>query len=271
MNTNEQVMAWMMDTYSMHSGHTVLGVVTGKPLTLGGSQGRKQATGRGVLNVTTSAMAKIGLRPEGARVVVQGFGNVGMHAALVAQQEYGMKVVGISDVAGAISNGNGIDVPRLVSHVAEHGSVVGFRDAESIASEELFGLDCEVLITAATSGQLTSINAGSIRARIVAEGANGPTTPEADAILDDRGILVLPDILCNAGGVTVSYFEWVQDLQSFFWSERQVNERLKEILEAGFERTWALAQSEKCNLRTAALMIGIRTIALASELRGLYP
>lgn len=271
MNTNEQTMAWMMDTYSMHAGHTVLGVVTGKPLTLGGSHGRKQATGRGVMNVATSAMAKIGMTPEGSRVVVQGFGNVGMHAALVASEVYQMKVVGISDAYGAVHNPNGLDLQGLAAHASEHGSVGGFREAESISSADLFGLDCDLLIPAATSGQVTSANAGSIRARVIAEGANGPTTPEADAILQDRGVLVLPDILTNSGGVTVSYFEWVQDLQSFFWSEGQVNERLREVMEAALERVWSLAQAEKCDLRTAALMIGMRTIATASELRGLYP
>lgn len=271
MNTNEQIMAWMMDTYSMGRGKTVLGVVTGKPLALGGSQGRRQATGRGCLDVVLNALEKVGIAPDNARLVVQGFGNVGMHAALIASKELGMRVVGISDVTGAVANPRGIDVEALVEHVQKTGGVTDFPHAEMIDPADLLLLDCDVAIPAATASQITEKNADRIRARIVAEAANGPTTPAADAILNDKGVLILPDILCNAGGVTVSYFEWVQGLQSFFWSEDQVNEQLRRIMQTAFERTWALADKEKCDMRTAALMIGVKSVAAAAELRGLYP
>ncbi|MBX7244326.1 MAG: Glu/Leu/Phe/Val dehydrogenase [Candidatus Sumerlaeaceae bacterium] len=271
MNTNEQVMAWMMDTYSMGAGRTVLGVVTGKPLTLGGSQGRRQATARGCLFVAAEAMEKLGIKTRGASIVIQGFGNVGMHAALLAASEYGMKVIGIGDYRESLYNAKGIDVERLAVHAAEHGTIAGFAGAEIITADQLLALECDVLLPAATAEQITRMNAPAVRAKIVCEGANGPTTPEADKILADRGILVLPDILANAGGVTVSYFEWVQDLQSFFWSEEHINAQLKTIMTKAFRRVWDLAQKEKCDMRTAAMLLGVKTIATASELRGLYP
>jgi glutamate dehydrogenase (NAD(P)+) len=261
----------MMDTYSMGKERTVLGVVTGKPLVLGGSQGRKQATGRGCLYVIDKALQKLRMQSRGARVVVQGFGNVGMNAALIAAADYDMSIIGISDIGGAIFNPHGIDVKALAQYVAENGEIRSFPNTEPIDPDDLLKLECEILIPAAISGQITASNAADIRAKIVAEGANGPTTPAADKILHERGILVLPDILANAGGVTVSYFEWVQDLQSFFWSEDHINEQLRKIMQSAFERTWGRAQRENCDLRTAALMIGVGTIAQAGELRGLYP
>lgn len=270
MNTNEQTMAWMMDTYSMGHGSTVLGVVTGKPLTLGGSHGRKQATGRGVIFVVLKAMEKLGIKPRGATVAVQGFGNVGMYAALIAEEQ-GMKVIAISDVTGAVHNPKGIDVKALAAYTEKNGSIADFPGADKMDPADLLLLECDVLIPAAVASQITEANAPNIQARIIAEAANGPTTPSADAILRENRVLVLPDILANAGGVTVSYFEWVQDLQSFFWTEEQVNERLKTIMQNSFDRTWTLAQQQRCDLRTAALMIGMKTVAEASEWRGLYP
>jgi len=270
-NTNEQTMAWMMDTYSMGRGKTILGVVTGKPICLGGSQGRRQATARGCLFVTLRAMEKLGMRAGGARVAVQGFGNVGMNAALIAAQDYGMKVVAVSDQFGALHNADGIDVAALAEHSQRAGRIAGFDGAEPIPPGDLLELDVDVLIPAAVENQLTSLNAPRVRARIVCEAANGPTTPEADTILRENGVTVLPDILANAGGVTVSYFEWVQDLQSFFWSEEQVNAKLRTVMETAYERVEATAQREKCDLRTAALMSGVSIIAKSYELRGLYP
>ncbi|MCX7019572.1 MAG: Glu/Leu/Phe/Val dehydrogenase [bacterium] len=272
LNTSEQIMAWMMDTYSMGRGRTVLGVVTGKPITLGGSHGRRQSTARGCLVVILMALEKLGMSPAGARLVIQGFGNVGMNAALIAAREYGMSVVGAGDHKTSFCNPRGLDVAAMAEHAQRHGSLEGFTgDAESVTADELLLLDCDVLVPAAIAEQITVINAGRVSARVIAEAANGPTTPEADAVLNDRGILVLPDILANAGGVTVSYFEWVQDLQSFFWSEEQVNNQLRAIMSNAFDRVWSLAEKEKCDLRTAALMLGVNTIARAAELRGLYP
>ncbi len=271
MNTNEQIMAWMMDTYSMGRGRTVHGVVTGKPIVLGGSQGRRQATARGCLFVVLRAMQKLGMKPEGARVAVQGFGNVGLHAALIAAQEYGMKVVAVSDVDTALYNPDGLDVAAAAGHAAREKTLRGFAGGQTITNAELLELECDVLIPAAVANQLTQLNAGRIRARIIAEAANGPTTPDADRIFSERGIVVLPDILANAGGVTVSYFEWVQDLQSYFWTEEIVNSNLRKIMEAAFDRVWEGSRKDKCDLRTAALMTGIRTIGNSAELRGLYP
>ena len=271
MNTNEQTMAWMMDTYSMGRGRTILGVVTGKPICLGGSQGRRQATARGCLFVTLRAMEKLGMSAEGARVAVQGFGNVGMNAALVAAREHGMKVVAVSDQFGALHNAAGLDVAAIADHSQRTGGVAGFDGADAMPPGELLELDVDVLIPAAVENQLTALNAPRVRARIVCEAANGPTTPEADAILRETGVPVLPDILANAGGVTVSYFEWVQDLQSFFWSEEQVNAKLRTVMETSYQRVDDMATRCKCDLRTAALMEGVSIIARSYELRGLYP
>ncbi|MGC8742191.1 MAG: Glu/Leu/Phe/Val family dehydrogenase [Candidatus Sumerlaeaceae bacterium] len=271
MNTNEQTMAWIMDTYSMGKGVTVLGAVTGKPLVLGGSHGRNQATGRGVMHVVAEAMARQKMRTKNARIVVQGFGNVGRNVALIAHREYGMKVIAVADQYGAVYHPKGLDVEALAVHVDRTGRVPGFPNAEPISPAELLELECDVLVPAAVENQITIANADRIRARIVAEAANGPTTPQADEILRNRGILILPDILTNAGGVTVSYFEWVQGLQSFFWTEQQVNEQLQKVMVNAFNRVCKMAEREKCDLRTAALLIGVRTVAEATERRGLYP
>jgi glutamate dehydrogenase (NAD(P)+) len=270
-NTNEQIMAWMMDTYSMGRGHVVLGVVTGKPIGLGGSQGRRQATARGCLYVLERAMELNKMKTAGKELVVQGFGNVGMNAALIGATEYGMKVTGVSDYLGGLHNTNGIDIEKLVKWVEQNRTVVGFPEADAVQPDEFLTLECDVLMPAAVENQITEVNAHLIRAKFVAEAANGPTTPRADRILYERGITVLPDILLNAGGVTVSYFEWVQDLQSFFWSEDEVNAKLKRIMLAAFDRVLATAAKHGCDLRTAALMNGIGTVARAASLRGLYP
>ena len=270
-NTNEQIMAWMMDTYSMGRGHVVLGVVTGKPIEIGGSQGRRQATARGCLYILERAMEMQKMKTRGTELVIQGFGNVGMNAAIIATTQYGMKVTGVSDYAGGVFNPNGIDIDRLVAWVDKNRTVVGFPEADAVAHDDFLTLKCDALIPAAVENQITEINAHRINTRFVAEAANGPTTPSADRILNERGITVLPDILVNAGGVTVSYFEWVQDLQSFFWSEDEVNAKLKRIMLAAFDRVLATARQQKCDLRTAALMNGIGTVAQAASLRGLYP
>jgi glutamate dehydrogenase (NAD(P)+) len=269
--TNEQTMAWMMDTYSMHMGYTVPGIVTGKPVTIGGSLGRREATGRGVAYLINRATDTIGLNPTGATAVVQGFGNVGSIAAL-SLAKYGTKVIAVSDVVGGIYNRNGLDLWELDKHVAKEKTVVGFAEAEPITNDELLVLPCDILVPAALERQITSKNAAQIRCRILAEAANGPTTPEADAILDQRSdLFVIPDILCNAGGVIVSYFEWVQDLQSFFWTETEVTDKLFRILEGAFTQILALSRKEKISMRLAALSLGIKRIQEAKQVRGLFP
>ncbi|AKJ69117.1 glutamate dehydrogenase [Pandoraea thiooxydans] len=269
-NTNEQIMAWMMDTYSMNEGSTASGVVTGKPISLGGSLGRREATGRGVFVVSCEAARHIGLEVKGARVIVQGFGNVGGIAARLFH-EAGAQVVGVQDHTGTIYNGGGLDVPALLAHVAETGGVGGFARADKIPDSEFWGLDCEFLIPAALEGQITQHNAGQIRAKIVVEGANGPTTPEADDILHENGTLVVPDVVANAGGVTVSYFEWVQDFSSFFWTEEEINHRLERIMREAFDGVWHVAQDHKVSLRTAAFIVACTRILQARQMRGLYP
>lgn len=268
--TNGQVMAWLMDTYSMHAGHTVPAVVTGKPVSIGGSEGRIDATGLGVVIVTQEAMKKRGLSLVGSQVVVQGFGNVGSAAARLFDQR-GAKVCAVSDVAGGVFNSHGLDIPALVDHARRTGSVVGFAHAEPVSNDEILALPCDVLVPAAMQGQITRANASAIQARMVVEGANGPTTPGADAILQSRDILLIPDVLANAGGVTVSYFEWVQDMQSFFWSEAQVNHRLARIMKSAFEEVWTAAQTHEVDLRTAAYMVGVARVAEATLTRGIYP
>ncbi|GAP64057.1 glutamate dehydrogenase [Ardenticatena maritima] len=268
--TNAQVMAWLMDTYSILHGHSVPAVVTGKPLSIGGSLGRNQATGVGVMYVTREAMRRVGIPIEGARVVVQGFGNVGSNAAL-AMHEQGAKVIAVSDVHGGIYNPNGLDIPALIRHVLETRNVTTWPDGDVITNEELLTLECEVLIPAALENQITSENAHEIKAKIVAEGANGPTTPRADEILRERGILVVPDILCNAGGVTVSYFEWVQGLQSFFWDEEEVLKRLERIMVRAFDDVWNMAEAKGVDLRIAATVLAINRVAEATVMRGIYP
>ena len=270
MGTDEQIMAWMMDTYSMQRGVTVPGVVTGKPLLLGGSLGRREATGRGVYYVAVEAAKLLGLTLEGARVAIQGFGNVGRTVAQQLSQE-GCRIVAVTGSRGGRHQADGLDLERLAAHVADGGRLEECPVGDRITNAELFGLPCDILVPAAVGGQVTEANADQIRARILAEGANAPTTPEADAILRERGVLVIPDILANAGGVTVSYFEWVQDLQFYFWTEREINLRLREIMSQAFRRVHAAADKHKTDLRTAALMIGVQRVAEGHRLRGLYP
>jgi glutamate dehydrogenase (NAD(P)+) len=270
MGTNEQVMAWIMDTYSQHMGHATPGVVTGKPPALGGSVARREATGRGLVSVLPAACAHLGFNFEGARVVIQGFGNVGQYAALAAH-EHGAKVIGISDVSGGFFNGQGIDIPKAQAWTNENGTLAEFPEAEVISNEELLSLECEVLIPAAIGGVLTKDNADDVRAKLIAEGANGPTTAAADDIFRDKGIFLIPDILANAGGVTVSYFEWVQDLQNYFWTEAEIVARLREIMARAFNEVLTISINESYDMRTAALVKGIRRVADAKLVRGIYP
>jgi glutamate dehydrogenase (NAD(P)+) len=269
-NTNEQIMAWMMDTYSMNEGATATGVVTGKPIDLGGSLGRREATGRGVFTVGVEAANHIGLDVSHARVAVQGFGNVGGVAGRLFAQA-GARIVAVQDHGGTIYREAGLDVPALLDHVAIAGSVAGFAQAEVILNDAFWDVDCDILIPAALEQQITAANAGRIKARLVIEGANGPTTPQADDILQERGVLVLPDVIANAGGVTVSYFEWVQDFSSFFWSEDEINARLVRIMKEAFAGVWNVAQDHKVSLRTATFIVACKRILHARELRGLYP
>jgi glutamate dehydrogenase (NAD(P)+) len=268
-NTNPQTMAWVMDTYSMHKRHTVTGVVTGKPLSLGGSRGRTEATGRGCMIVTMQALRRFGLDVANTRVVIQGFGNVGgMSAKLMARS--GFKIVCIIEYDGAVYNRAGLDIDALMQHRHDTGSITGFAGGEDIDRESAFFLDCDVLLPAAKENVITSANADRIKARIICEGANGPTTSEADAILADKKIFVIPDILANAGGVTVSYFEWVQDRQGFFWNEQLVNGRLEEIMVNSFRDVVSFADKHQVNNRLAAYMLAIDRVASALQTRGLY-
>ncbi|HEX7634411.1 MAG TPA: Glu/Leu/Phe/Val dehydrogenase [Noviherbaspirillum sp.] len=270
-NTNDKIMAWMMDTYSMNQGSTATGVVTGKPISLGGSLGRHEATGRGVFVVGCEAAARRGMEIKGARVAVQGFGNVGGIAAKLFA-EAGAKVVAVQDHHATIVNMDGLNVPALLKHVAEHGSVNGFGSGETLKDQSKFWeVDCDILIPAALERQIDENNARAIRARIILEGANGPTTPAADDILRDKGVLVVPDVIANAGGVTVSYFEWVQDFSSFFWTEDEINQRLTRIMREAFASVWQVAEEKKVSLRTAAFIIACTRVLQAREMRGLYP
>ena len=269
-NTNEQTMAWMMDTYAMNTGSTATGVVTGKPVDLGGSLGRREATGRGVYTVGVEAARHLGLEVAGARVAVQGFGNVGgISAKLFA--EAGARIVGVQDHGGSIYCEAGLDVPALLRHVVAAGSVAGFEKAETLADEKFWDVDCEILIPAALEQQITVHNAHRIKARMVIEGANGPTTPGADDILQERNVLVVPDVIANAGGVTVSYFEWVQDFSSFFWDEEEINARLVKIMKNAFAGVWSVSQDRKVSLRTATFIVACQRILHTRQLRGLYP
>jgi len=270
LGTDEQTMAWMMDTYSMTQGKSVPGVVTGKPLIVGGSAGRREATGRGIVYALYQAARHLGQELRGRKVVVQGFGNVGGVAARLLWRD-GAVVTGVSDYKGGISNTSGLDIRQLEAHVAEAGSVVGFPGAEPLTNTEILEQPCDILIPAAVGSQLHAGNADRIKATVVAEGANGPTTPEADAILRDRGVIVIPDILANAGGVVVSYFEWVQGLQFWFWKESEITSRLQEIMARAFNRVWVAGQKDGVDLRTAALMEGVRRVADGYRVRGLYP
>ncbi|HEX8955880.1 MAG TPA: Glu/Leu/Phe/Val dehydrogenase [Burkholderiaceae bacterium] len=270
-NTNDQIMAWMMDTYSMNQGSTATGVVTGKPISLGGSLGRHDATGRGVFVVGCEAAEKLGMNIHGARIAVQGFGNVGGVAARLFA-EAGAKIVAVQDHSGSIVCETGLDVARLQAHVAHNGGVAGFPGAEQIKDKARFWeVECDILIPAALEQQITEANANKIRAKLILEGANGPTTPAADDILHDRGVLVVPDVIANAGGVTVSYFEWVQDFSSFFWTEEEINQRLTRIMREAFTAVWQIAQDKKVSLRTAAFIVACTRVLQAREVRGLYP
>jgi len=270
MGTDEQIMAWVMDTYSMQRGVTVPGVVTGKPLLLGGSLGRGQATGRGVYYVAVEAAKHLGLSLEGARIAIQGFGNVGRTVAVQLKQE-GCRIVAVSGSRGGRYQPDGLDLERVLAHVTQGGRLEDCPEGDRITNEELFGVPCEILVPAAVGSQITEANAARIRARLVAEAANAPTTSVADVILREMGVLVIPDILANAGGVTVSYFEWVQDLQFYFWTEREINLRLREIMREAFRRVYAAAEQHGTDLRTAALMLGVKRLADGSRMRGLYP
>ena len=269
MNTNEQTMAWIMDTYSMHARHTVTAVVTGKPVGLGGSLGRREATGRGVLITVNEAIKRFGLTPEKTSVVVQGSGNVGGIGARL-MYETGYKVMAISDIAGGIYNPKGLNIPEVLKYWQENRSFEGYPEADQVGNKELLELECDVLAPCATENQITSENAERLQCKILAEGANGPTTPKADKILHDKGIFVIPDILCNAGGVTVSYFEWVQDRMGYFWSEAQVNERLAEKMIASFNELAAFAEKHDVDSRTAAYMLAIDRVAYDTRMRGIY-
>ncbi len=269
-NTNPQVMAWIMDTYSMHRGYSVPAVVTGKPLSIGGSEGRMEATGRGVSVVAREACKALGMELKGARVIIQGFGNVGSITAKLLH-EAGCRIVALSDVYGAIHNPDGIDVPVALRYVQEHGALNGLPGAEPVDGKAALELPCDILIPAALEGQLTHLNAPRIQAKLVVEAANGPTTTEADAILHERGIHVVPDILANAGGVTVSYFEWVQDLQHFFWAEDEINQRLEHIMTRSFAAVQAKREEQNCDYRMAAYLLAVARVAEATQVRGIYP
>ena len=269
-NTNMQTMAWMMDTYSMQKGHTILGVVTGKPLILGGSLGREEGTGRGVFYMVEESTKVIGKELKGLTVAIQGFGNVGSVAARLLFEK-GCKVIAVSGSKGGIYNKGGINIKNLIQHIKENKEIADFHNVNTITNEELITLDCDVLIPAAIEGQITEHNANDIKAKIIVEGANGPTTPEADKVLYGRDVLLIPDILANSGGVIISYFEWVQDLQFYFWKEREILQRLREIMANIFNSVLSLSREKKVDMRTAAWMLGVSRISEAQKIRGLYP
>ncbi len=270
LGTNEQTMSWIMDTYSQQKGHAVPGVVTGKPVEIGGSLGRREATGRGVMTCVVEACRHLGIALEDARVVVQGYGQVGATAARIAAQMRA-RVVAVSDLDGGIHAPHGLDLEKVDAWTRDHGTLTTYPDAERVTNEEILELPCDVLIPAAIQNQITAENADRLQCRVLAEGANGPTTLEADAMLRQRGVLVVPDILANAGGVTVSYFEWVQDAQQLFWTEEEVNTRLIGIMQRAFRDVSGLAEHEGVDLRTAAMMRGIRRVAEAKRRRGVFP
>ena len=269
--TNEQVMAWMMDTYSVHTGYAVPSIVTGKPVSIGGSLGRREATGRGVAYLVNRATDTIGLDMNKCTAVVQGYGNVGSIAAL-SMARYGARIIAVSDAFGGIHNAKGLELLALEKFVAEKKTVVGFPEAEPITNEQLLLLPCDILVPAALERQITEANAGQIKCRILAEAANGPVTPEADVILNQRPeIFIIPDILCNAGGVVVSYFEWVQDLQSFFWGETEITDKLFRILETSFTQIVGISRKQNIPMRLAALSVGVKRVQEAKKIRGLFP
>jgi glutamate dehydrogenase (NAD(P)+) len=269
-NTNGQIMAWMMDTYSMNTGATATGVVTGKPIHLGGSLGRVKATGRGVFVTGREAARRIGLKLDGVRVAVQGFGNVGSAAAELFVGA-GAKIVAVQDHTGTIVNRNGFDMQNLMTTVRRDGGVGNFKEGERIDAEDFWDVDCDILIPAALEGVINVARANRLKCKLVLEGANGPTLPEADDVMRERGILVVPDVICNAGGVTVSYFEWVQDFSSFFWSEDEINVRLDKIMVDALKKIWDTADHHKITLRTATFAVACERILIAREERGLYP
>jgi glutamate dehydrogenase (NAD(P)+) len=269
-NTNAQVMAWMMDTYSMHRGYSVPGVVTGKPVSIGGSEGRSEATGRGVVYTVQEAARSVGLQLEGARVAVQGFGNAGEAVARFIH-ELGAKVIAVSDSRGGVLREQGLDLGLVTRHKQETGSVVGTPRTKLISNADLLALECDILVPAALEGVLTRNNAAQVRAKIIAEAANGPTTPEADEILREAGVIVIPDILCNAGGVTVSYFEWVQDREEFFWTIDEINARLRRVMVRAFEDVYRTSIEHAIDLRLAAYMLAVSRVAEATLTRGIYP
>jgi glutamate dehydrogenase (NAD(P)+) len=270
LGTNEQVMAWLMDTYSQHVGHAVPAVVTGKPPALGGSVARREATGRGLIFLVPQAANAAGMDANGATVAIHGFGNVGLYAAIAAEQS-GLKVVAVSDISGGIHNPDGIDVSSAAKWVQENRVLEGYPEADHITGDQIFGLDVDILVPAAVQGVINKGNAPDIKAKVIIEGANNPTTLEADDMLRERGIFIVPDILANAGGVTVSYFEWVQDVQKYFWTENEVVARLREIMTRAFDDVYSTAMSENVDMRTAALIKGIRRVADAKLVRGVFP
>ena len=270
MNTNPQIMAWIMDTYSMDKGYVVPGVVTGKPISVGGSQGREEATGRGVMYTALNTLKSFSMDIEDTSIVIQGYGNVGRAATEFLYKE-GCKVIGVGDVHGSIYNPHGLDIEKLGKHFSETGSVINYKDADPIENKDLLELKCDVLIPAALEGQIRKDNAEEIKAKIIVEAANGPITNEADNILKQKGIYVVPDILANAGGVTVSYFEWVQGLQSYFWSKREVNLKLRDIMTKAFYDVLAISKKENVDMRMAAYMLAVGRVAEAIKIRGLYP
>lgn len=271
MNTNPQVMAWMMDTYSMHKGYSVPAMVTGKPIGIGGSEGRMEATARGVKVITHESMLDKGMNPSECSVVVQGFGNVGSITARLLHDELHCKIIGLSDIYGGVYNPDGIDVHRALRYSKEHGSLKDLPESRPVSNTELLELPCDVLIPAALENQLTGRNAARVKAQLIIEAANGPTDPEADSIFNAAGITVVPDILANAGGVTVSYFEWVQDLQRFFWTENEINERLETLMKRSYRSVAQRASEQETSMRMGAYLLAVARVAEATELRGVYP
>src|SRR6266478_1906929 len=269
-NTNEQIMAWVMDTYSMHVGHTTTSVVTGKPVELGGSLGRREATGRGIMIAARESAKHVGFNIKGARVAIQGFGNVGSVSADLLVKEVGATIVGVADWKGGVFNAKGLDIPKLLEYVLQHKTVAGFPGADPLTNQELFKLDVEILIPAALENQITIENAPGIRAKVIIEGANGPTTPDAHKYLHEHGIFVVPDILANSSGVTTSYFEWVQDRYGYFWTEKEVNERLEAKMCEAFNAVLQTALKYKVDMRTAAYIVAISRVATVTRMRGMY-
>jgi len=269
-NTDERIMAWMMDTYSMNSGYSVPGVVTGKPVSIGGSQGRSGATSRGVVTVAMQALKQLGMDPEGRTVAIQGFGKVGGFAAQLFH-DAGFNVIGIADYKGGVYNARGLNPTAIMRYKSEADTVAGYPGADAITNDELLAMECDLLVPAAIEDQITERNVDQVKAKIIVEGANGPTTPEADHRLAERGVLVVPDVLANAGGVTVSYFEWVQDIQAYFWTEDEVNVRMRDVMERAYGEVRALSEEKNVRLRLAALAIGIGRVADAHRARGLFP